>query len=310
MKLQLWTATVLSSCLMSTVSLGQETSQQIDNPQRQRANVGSQQSNTTLNSNASESADSNKRANGNSNQELISYLAAKLMFANKCQAELASMAADKTENPEVKQFAETLESDHARLNERLYQAMPRLRQVKSPSFMSHSSERDASGSNFGAQTQSALDPQDRNKFDKDQQNNRGERGSQSSQTSPGNQEDVLDGPAQTLVDITRRAVENNHQRTVEMLKQKQQGEFDRCFVASQIGFHNWLVSELEAMRDVGPQQFTTIIQDAERKVESHLEKATQLADKMESENSKTARSKNSDEQTKISSRLPESSDNK
>lgn len=187
------------------------------------------------------------------NEELINYLAAKMFLMNQCEIEAAQMAIDNGEHQKVVEFAKQLQQEHQQLNDQLTQAMPGLKQVEPVSFAS------ANQQNQQARSQA------------------GQAG------TSGQREQFLDGAAQTLIDIQRRASEKNHEMVQEMLTQKQGADFDMGFVGHQIGTHMWMVSELSAIRDLGPQQFTSIVQQAEQSTEQHLERAKELAKALESQ---------------------------
>ncbi|MEQ8849415.1 DUF4142 domain-containing protein [Botrimarina sp.] len=252
-------------------------------------------------------------------QELVNYLAAKMNLCNASQVALGEMAAQQAENQQVKDFAQQVQQSYQQLNQQLKQAMPGVKTVDA-SFASDQSSRSMRQDNrsqvqnrdrvdLGIQTpgqdanplaENALGQNSpaRNNQMRDQQQNRdaqnlglaGQQAARAGQSAP--RGDFLDGAAQKLMDITRRAAEENHQATVQMLREKQGKEFDKCFVAAQVGTLTWYHSELTAIRDTGPQQFSQVVQEAERKVADHLEKAKQLAQQLSDSQSSNQRAIN------------------
>ncbi len=207
-------------------------------------------------------------------KELVYYLAAKLMLANQCQIEIATMAAEKANNQQVVEFANTMKMEHEQLNQRLKEAMPKLKAIQSASFATNQSPGLGSTTENQFQDPTTRRPTTRNGIP--------QQPPASSTTSPANQQvDPLEGAAQTLIDITRRSVENNFEATQEMLSQKQGEEFDRCYIGMEIVAHTLMISELKAVQDVGPQEFTSIVTDAEQKLATHLSKAKQIAKEFE-----------------------------
>ncbi len=196
--------------------------------------------------------------NQGANEELVNYLAAKLMLANECQVKMGEMAAKKAETQEVKDLAETLKKEHKELNNRLKEAMPRLETVASLSKSGSNQERGQKGA-YQARRPNI-----------DEQNAAGRSSDQ-----------FLNGAAQQLLDITRNAAEENHRAVTEMLGEKQGKDFDRCFLATEIGAHQWMLAELKAIQGIDQQQFTSLVKETEQKVEGHLKKAKELAKKME-----------------------------
>lgn len=203
------------------------------------------------------------------NQELVNYLAAKLYLANQCEVELARMAEQEANHPEVKQFAKKLQQDHQKAVDQLQQAMPNLKSIQSLSFAKHpmNSMTSPNTRNFNAPN-----------------NVRNNASNQSGTIATRSQQgEFLDGAAKRLIDIERRAIENNYKATEDMLSQKSGEEFDMCFVAQQIGVYTWMHSELKAIQDVGPADFTEIVQKCEQTVKQHLSQAKNLAEKLESQ---------------------------
>lgn len=225
------------------------------------------------------------------NQELVNYLAAKVKLANDCQIELASLAAEQAESQEVKEFANTLKEEHKNLNQQLIQAVPQLREAEGLSDTG--SQREASRTGEPAQPGQSDQPQF-GQTDRDEARQPGQPG-QLGQAQPGQAErataraqigqegQFLDGAAKKLLEITRQATESNKESVKQMLSEKQGKKFDMCFVGLQIGAHMWMEAELEAMQDVGPQQFTSVVQQAHSKVQDHLATAKDLGKKFEDE---------------------------
>lgn len=222
-------------------------------------------------------------------KELVNYLAGKLLLSSQCQVELAKLGAQQAQHSQVKDFARQLSSDHEQLAQQLKRQMPGLANVESP----FSSARSQTESQQGQQGQPGTTRRDIDESSllRGQERSAQERAGQLSQRAdragaqqrPGQSGEFLDGDAQTLMDITRRAAESNHEAVTQMLREKQGDQFDKCFVNAQIGAHMWLSAELKAMRDVGPQEFTSVVQEAERTVERHLQTAKQLASTLENE---------------------------
>lgn len=199
-----------------------------------------------------------RQQNQGANDELVNYLAAKLMLANECQVKMGEMAAKKAESKEVKELAEMLKQGHQNLNKELKQAMPQLESVASLSSSDNRNDRAQEGA-YQAR---------RPNYD---ERNAAAGGDQ-----------FLSGASQQLLDITRRAADEHHRAVTETLGEKEGKDFDRCFLATEIGAHQWMLAELKAIQGIDQQQeFTRIVKDAEQKVEKHLEKAKELAKKME-----------------------------
>lgn len=228
----------------------QSTADPADTPQRREANYrGDQQQ---------------KGASQTANAELVNYLAAKMMLANQCEIEAADLAAQRAESSDVKSLANKIRQSHDLLNKQLVQAMPGLKSVEGLASTSSGLER--TNRTNAASREYDADSNARNRV----------AGADST-----SRDAFLDGAAQQLIDIHRRAVQNNHQMVKAELSEKQGAEFDRCFVNQQVGAHMWMLAELKAMQDVGPSQFASLVQESERQVKTHLDAAKQLAKQLE-----------------------------
>lgn len=228
------------------------------------------------------------------NREMVSYLAAKLYLTNQSQAELAAFAAQQANHEDVKKFAEQVRDDHQALNRQLKQAMPGMSTVDAVDSANES--RQAGNTAAMPQPRATVDsgeatdvlpdgtadlnsPRTRTAGNSRPMPSAQDRGTEG-QMANSERRDILDGSAQKLLDLQRKAIETNHEMTQEMLSEKQGNEFDMCFVASQMGTKMWLHAELQALNGVGSQQFTEIVQQADSKVEQHLSTAKQLAEEL------------------------------
>lgn len=225
------------------------------------------------------------------NQEMVNYLAAKLYLTNQSQAELADFAAQQADHEDVKKFAEQVRDDHQALNRQLKQAMPGMKTIDAVDSAGDTratvtTPRPRATVDSGDATDVLPDgtadlntPRTRTAGNLRSTQNAQDRGTEGQMaTSQGR--DILDGSAQKLLDLQRKAIETNHEMTQQMLSEKQGKEFDRCFVASQMGTKMWLHAELQALNGVGSQQFTEIVQQADSKVEQHLDTAKRLAEEL------------------------------
>lgn len=65
-----------------------------------------------------------------SQDELATFFAAKMVIGQQAEMQAISMASDKLEHPQVKEFAQKLMQDHQQLQQRIMQAMPHLASVE------------------------------------------------------------------------------------------------------------------------------------------------------------------------------------
>ncbi|MFG0265921.1 MAG: DUF4142 domain-containing protein [Rhodopirellula sp. JB055] len=87
-------------------------------------------------------------------------------------------------------------------------------------------------------------------------------------------------PAQ-LCQIAEQACDNAMKMTKDMLTRYEGQDFQMAFLGQQCVAHTMMLAELKAIESTGPQELQPIAQEAISKVEKHLEKAKQLAKKLE-----------------------------
>lgn len=253
---------LLLACTLPTIAVGQ---QRQDDDQRPAPPQTEGQDPTQL-----ERREANFRGPGRTQQrpdqqeDLTAYLAAKLQLANLSEIQLATLATQQAEHPEVKQFAEMLVRSHRQLNQQISQAVPGL---PAAGVQQRGENQPRSSEARRSQDENIRRSQDEN--------------ARQSQTADRQQSPRLTGAHQELIAINRRAVDNAVQMTSEMFRDKEGTKFDMCFVTQQIGAHVWLLSELQAIRDAGPQEFSQVVQQAEQETQQHLEQAKELAKKLE-----------------------------
>lgn len=234
-----------------------------------------------------------EHAQQGSNRELINYLAARLKLANDCEIEISQLAAEQAQDQQVKQFAQKVIQDHQRLNQQLEQAVPGLASVQGIQS-SQSSDRQTGEAGQTGQRPQFGQPSQRERLEQPGQPGQlGQRDdAQRTQRDPqsriqlAQQDDqYLDGAAKKLLHIERAAAESNKQMITELLQEKQGQEFDMCYVGQQVGMHMWMVAELKAIQEHGPEELAEVAGQAESTAEEHLEKAKQLASNLMSDKS-------------------------
>ena len=205
-------------------------------------------------------------------------LVKKLQKANEAEIELAQMAQQRIDNPEIAQYIQTVIKDHQALNQQLNQAtgqqagQPR----RQPGATDAASPRRGQALDPNAQANQqrgqAGQTDDRNQATQAQQRNlQGRR-------QPGGQEHMV--PFE-LVSIMDKACANNLEMTKQMLSKHQGQDFQMAFLGQQTVAHTAQLAELKAIASEGPEELRPIVEQATAKVQHHLEQAQQLAAKFE-----------------------------
>ena len=183
-------------------------------------------------------------------EQLAAYFADKILLANHCEKELSKIAKDRSQNAEVKQFAQTLIDDHMQLDQQLATIAPQA------------------VARFAAQNQTRAE---------------GEPVQVLTSAEERAGHDLLT----QLCAINHRAAKKNLALSKQMLEQYQGQDFDMAFLGMQIGGHAWLLSELEALEGVGSSEFQKLVASTSKQVEEHLERAQALSKKFEDDRDNT-----------------------
>ncbi len=205
------------------------------------------------------------RRNASHEAQLTDYFVDQMMLANESEIELSQIAAQKTENQEVKQFAEKLIQDHQQLNEKLKQLAPEA--------AARFAER---GRRVGGRLVDRL--ADRLEADRSADRPANDR---PAQIRTGERDTGAHDVLTKLCTINHKACEAHRQMSKQMLESYDGQDFDMAFLGMQIGQHAWMLSELQALDGVGTPEFQEVVVQARQHVEQHLQQAKTLAKKFE-----------------------------
>jgi predicted outer membrane protein len=214
------------------------------------------------------------------NSELDQYLASCLLAKNEAEIELAKFAQERSQNPQVKQFAQQLIADHQ-------MAVQHLQQLAgSPAGSSRSTVRDST--RIESQNQERQQPAGESRTrDRDDDSrmqsaneNRTQGTSETRSRSMTERSGSQSGELGQLAQIEEKIVEKTTQNLRAKLEQKQGAEFDHCFVGSQVIGHVQMLSALEVLQNQTSGQLQQVVRDHQPKVKQHLEQAEQLADQL------------------------------
>jgi putative membrane protein len=165
----------------------------------------------------------------NTSASVDHYLANCLLIHNQGEIEINQFAEGRSQNEEVKQFAQHMIRDHQQLAQKLERAA---------------------------------------------ESNRDE-----------NQNPAL----AKLAAIDRQISEKCGQMTRAKLEEAPQGEFDKCFVGSQVGAHMHMLAALEVISQQADGELQQVAQDAQQTVKQHLEHAEKLMKQLDSDDTRQAR---------------------
>jgi len=98
-----------------------------------------------------------------------------------------------------------------------------------------------------------------------------------------------DSALHQLLTIDRQIAEKCGQMTRAKLEEAPDGEFDKCFVGSQIGAHMQMLAALEVISDQSTGQLQQIAHEAQSTVKQHLTHAEKLMKELDSGDTRQAR---------------------
>lgn len=251
------------------------TTQQPNQPQQQPNQV--QRPGTIRNADGAQGQGQNRAQGQNqassqqSEQRLEQLVASKLLTANKSVVELSKMAVENAEHDNVKEFAQTLVSEH----EKLCRDIEKLQAASG-----HKKDSDHSKTNEQSTDQSAANV---NRPNQNRQNLQGQAANrQANKTQDGNWSSNSQGMVGKLQMINEKASKKQLEMAKQMLQDKKGDEFDMAFVGMQIASHTRAVAELSALEGVGSKEMQDVVKKAEEATSKHLEQAKGLAEELSS----------------------------
>lgn len=177
----------------------------------------------------------------NSARDLDHYIANCLVIKNEAEIKANEFGESRAENPKVKELARQMINDHRQLVERLQQ----LTSMDQAGVAKASTTQPAGGA---ALQRSSL---------------------------ASNQQYAQ------LLELDRKISEQYSQIMQQKLGEKQGAEFDKCFVAAQIGNHIHMLAALDVISQQTTGQLQQLASEAKAKVQQHLQPAEQLAKELE-----------------------------
>jgi len=223
---------------------------------------------------------SGNQANQGQNSEVEQYFANCLLKNNQAEIEISQFAAQQSQNPKVKEYAEKLVKDH----QQVVQKLQPLAGNKGAASSSSATSLDAtasgdanrlamdttrtpgsSGTNTaapGTETRSGAGTTDRDTAES----------LTASRNTGTNSSDALMQVAQIEEKINDRC----NQALREELQQKSGKEFDECYLGAQVGGHMHMLAALEVIPQETQGQLKQIAEEAKPTVQKHLDEAKEL----------------------------------
>lgn len=234
---------------------------------------------------------------GDHNRLVDNFLVSCLLDQNQAEVQLSEIAIQKSENPEVKQFAQKMVTDHKKMIEQLQPLATMQSGANRPasSLLGGTSEAQGrSETTVGRSTDTSALP--------------GSSGA--GQTIPPAGVTIAPGRAGTARDIATNATANAamaaaggpvhqltqidkqiNERCLQMardeLQQKSGAEFDKCYVGNAVAMHSQALAALQVIGKQTQGKLAQVAQQAEPTVQQHLDEAKQLIKQLDSQSSAT-----------------------
>jgi predicted outer membrane protein len=201
---------------------------------------------------------------GQANQ-LDHFVAVCMALGHQEEITLAEFAQDRAQNPQVKQFAQTMIEEHQRALAQLKQADPQLASVN----LELQAQAGAAGTTGAARaetettrpgaTPGAQPP-----------------GAQRAQTAG------AQGGQQQMTEFAREFRQECLNLVTQELGRKQGAEFDKAYIGQQAGAHMAMLAEARvAQRHIQNDQLRPVIQQGEQMAEHHLAQAREIKEQLQ-----------------------------
>jgi predicted outer membrane protein len=184
--------------------------------------------------------------------DLNQAIAGCLLLGNQEEIALAEFAQSRAQNPRVKEFAQMMIQNHEQAVAKLTRVVPEL-------------AREAASLREG----------------------QGDQSSRQNETLPGTSSPASIGQAgaaaagNQVFALQKRVTQECLQLTQQELGQKQGADFDKCYMASQVGAHIGMLAKLRGSQQFASGELKQVIQEAEQTVQKHLDHAKQIAKEVE-----------------------------
>jgi predicted outer membrane protein len=258
--------TVLAGQAMAQSAVDTQQSERAAQPSSRQESATSPRERQPLTT-PSTSASAGARAQGGG--QLDQQIATCLILGNQEEIALAQFAQERAENPQVKQFAQTMIEQHQQALSKLQQAAP---QVASLNLELHA-----------------------------QQGNRSEARPESSESrvQPTASTQPAGGEARSATASTQGGGEHQMAKFAQEVKQeclnlvtaelgqKQGAEFYKAYLGQQINAHVGMLAELRVSQRHASQQLKPVLQEGEQMTQQHLAQAKSIMEQLHSESGST-----------------------
>jgi predicted outer membrane protein len=198
--------------------------------------------------------------------KLAQHVAICLTLGNQEEIQLGQFAQQRAQNPQVKQFAQTMVEEHGRAVQQLQQAMPEV------ASLNLELNAQAGAGEAGA-TSATQRPGSTTRAE-----------TPGTTSANGNQRAAAGAQAgmQQMVDFAREVKQECLNLTTQELGRKQGADFDKCYISQQIVAHTGMLAELRvAQRHLQNEKLQPVLQQGTQMTEHHLAQAKQIMEQLD-----------------------------
>lgn len=205
---------------------------------------------------------------GGANQEVEKFLANCWLMNNQAEIELSQLAAQRAQNPQVKELAQQMVKDHQQLIQKLQPlAGMQTGVTERTSRTIEGATDDPTRVRVGDAATDAA---------KAEADALAPGATTTARTETRTASGTSDSAIEQLIQIDRQIVDRRTEATRSELEQKQGAEFDKAFVGCAIGAHMHMNAALEVIGQQGEGKLSQLAQQAQPTVQQHLDHAKQL----------------------------------
>lgn len=208
--------------------------------------------------------------------QLDQEIAVCLTLGNQEEIALAQFADQRSQNPEVKRFAQQMIEHHQQALAKIRQAAPETAnlnlQLRSTGNGENAGNAQNAASQTGVRTASA------------EVDVVGRPGASASGQSSAQQASTQHASAQ----LAQRIKQECLNLTQQELAQKQGVEFDKAYMAQQVGAHVGMLAQLRGSKEFASDQLQQVIAEGEQMTERHLAEAKQIMGQIKDETGRSA----------------------
>lgn len=209
-------------------------------------------------------------------------IAACLMVDDEGEIALAKFALQKSENPEVKEFAEMMIQAHGECLQKLSKFAPNSTTVSHGSDASNPQNREKDRT-VTTEDRAVTENRPANAAQKTPTNPQTNPNAKPTQAQPAGTRDQVAVGQLDYVRIKQEIGRKNVETLKKELGERKGADFDKCYIGQQIGAHLHLADTVAVVKNYASPQLRTVLEEGEQTVGEHLAHAKQLMKKLEGE---------------------------